>query len=176
MPAYDLAQLETDHPKIWTDMFLRCLAARLLWTAGSIRSFTIRERLGRTKGRPRTQTWVFTMAPFASLQANRKTHSTIASKTLTEHAACAVAGAILPSVGLQFDEVTVNGDRADYWLADAAGVRAGAMEISGLVTSRLKTRYKKKRAQILKNKGANPALVSVTSFGKPLLGYACRVR
>lgn len=105
----------------------------------------------------------------------------IASKTITEYAAIALAMAQSSDFsGLRFREVAQTGDRGDYWVEDSqTGMLVGICECSGTVAEKkLKPRYKEKRRQVRKNATIRMAWVSVSSMeaGRMGLGYYCRVR
>src|SRR5688572_7904445 len=128
-------------------------------------------------GRPKKQSWTISTPLALTATEVANTRNTISDKTITEYAACCVAAVLVWSqLRCQCYEVTVSGDRADYWLRDATGAAAGACEVSGLITKKLKTRYRSKRNQILKNKSASPAYVCVVAFTARGEGYFCRVR
>jgi hypothetical protein len=87
----------------------------------------------------------------------------IQERTVTEWAACGVACAVVALyAGLRIREVTMTGDRFDYWVTD--GEREYGLEVSGTLTQEVEARHRAKREQLLENPYGVDGYVVVVGF------------
>jgi len=176
---YDLANLAHDHPagykrelKTWAD----CLAARVGMAAGGSGTLELRARHTRTTGRATRDSLVVAAAPHSTPSDIARLQHWLPATDISERGALAVAAASVHILkGLRLREVTLKGQRGDFWLEDNAGVAKGLIEMSGTQAGSLCSVYFTKRKQVLGNSTANACFVSVTRFNSRD-SYFCRVR
>jgi hypothetical protein len=177
----DLTRLSGSHPGLYwrrVEDYVECLAVRLRAKAGAIVRWKARARPNNRSGRVPRESWdlIFpsTLSPTdLSLLATSEP-----ANRITEEAAIALAAVGVAEVAaLRIREVTLSGDRGDYWLETVSGVSAGLLEVSGSISTKRKPAaiYRAKRRQVLLNKKSNCAYASISHLGEGL-GYFCRVR
>jgi hypothetical protein len=87
--------------------------------------------------------------------------NTYQDPVLSEHAACGLACILVAErAGLEITEVTMRGDRADYWI----GAREMMLEISGHQNGKLEALLAEKKDQLLKNPFGSDGYVCVVIF------------
>jgi len=164
---YDLNNLAKHHPTIWVTAFVLAFVSRTRAARGGNVAIMASPDGAELRRGKRPEQWQL-LTP-TSLNASEVVQfgKSFNEKTVTEYAAIAVAGAQIATVlGLRFREVTLVGERGDYWLETADGGSAGMCEISGTVTKSLQGVFKEKRKQILKNRLVSRCYVSVTNFAR----------
>jgi hypothetical protein len=158
MDEYDLSNLRHDH-LIGAGIFLPFVISRLRTEADELgTTLTVRLRnltqTGEQQGQLRL-TWLPADLPAQSLG--------VQERTVTEWAACGVACAVVAVyAGLQIREVTMTGDRFDYWVTD--GERDYGLEVSGTLTEEVETRHRAKRDQLLENPYGVDGYIVVVGF------------
>ncbi|MBX3159204.1 MAG: hypothetical protein KF773_24765 [Deltaproteobacteria bacterium] len=176
--TYDLARLETDHPRMYTERWVLALGVRASLVPGASMRLEVSARYRAAKGGRIVETWVLTMPPSVSVaDIDRVRHST-PDKTVTEEAALVVALAqVAEEHDLAFDEVTLAGEHGDYWLKTRDGQPAGLLEVSGTNDSQrsVEALFAEKRTQVLSNRSPRRCYVSVTAF-PGAEGVCCCVR
>ena len=176
VPRYLLGSLAQDHPNVPAELFVLAFAARIGAGAGSETAISVGTRTSSIRGARQRVAWTFVFPN--SLNGVDQFRSGLNDTIVTEFAAIAVAASqAVCALGLRFKEVTLRGERGDYWLEDGSGNASGMCEVSG--TNRRGTTvgamFEEKSKQIKQNKKARPCFVAVTSFPR-LQGAFCRVR
>lgn len=172
---YDLGNLERDHPVLLAEYFLFPFLVRTSASPGSTVNIDVGTRTAGTRGKPHRTTWQLKVPATTDPAKVHKCQASVAAKVVTENAAILVAAAQLASLNLAFEQVTLAGDRGDYWLVDSAGQNAGLCEVSGTTAQSRSSLYQEKRLQVLRNPTASACYVTVTNF-QELEGNFCRVR
>jgi hypothetical protein len=155
---YLLEQIALDHP-IGAAMFIPFAIARLRGdTEATEATVTVKLRdvggIGETVRMLRLS-WSAESVPARS--------PAVQERTVTEWAACGVACAVLSLyTELKVREVTVTGDRFDYWMDD--GEREYGLEVSGTTTEDLEARHRVKVQQLLDNPYGVDGYVVVVGF------------
>lgn len=175
---YDLGRLEVDHPDIYTHHWLLAFASRCGAHGGASVRMTVASRHAKKAGKRTSQEWVLQVPPAIAASDAQRFHMGTAANVVTEYAALVTASAQVARVlQLRCCQVTLVGDCGDYWLSTAGGDPAGLLEVSGTNAdgTSLEGLFREKREQVLGNKDAKLAYVSVTSFPH-LESVFCRVR
>ncbi len=176
-----LAKISTAHPVLHprrVDGYIEALAIRMNRTSPGTSTFHGRARPQKLKGPPQKEKWHLVFPTWLNNLLLQATCKTEPEKRITEEAALAIALATLDHAsGLRVREVTISGDRGDYWIEDQQGQLVGLLEVSGSIarTRRAAAIYRAKRRQVLRNKQAKIAVTCVSHFGDRR-GYYCRVR
>lgn len=176
---YNLDDLPADHPGLYEPevrTWASCIAIRTGVAAGGTAVVGLRLRLGRTHGRATRDAINMVAAAHSTPGANSSLSITLPASQISEKAGLGLAAAsMVVTAGLRIREVTMRGDKGDYWLEDSAGAPRGMCEMSGTTTKTARKLFDTKRAQILKNKVVSECYTGVSRF-TPHDSYFCRVR
>ncbi len=174
--TYDLSSLDTDHPAIWWREAQLAFATRAAHASGDSCDFVLALRTKSTSGEPTKHRWTLRSPKWLTASELTKYKNTAPEQDISEAAAIAIAGAVLASeCHLRMTQVTLRGERGDYWLAKGKGAGKTLCEVSGTGAGALNGLFTKKKKQVLRNKRAAEAYVSVSRF-RSREGRFCRVR
>jgi hypothetical protein len=137
--SYSLDDLPTDHPacyrrelETWAD----CVAARTNIVAGIAADIELRLRSSRPNGRATRDTLTLRAANQSTQSDIAALLTTIPVSQVSERAGLGITAAILSEVmDLEISEITLRGEKGDFWLRDKNGSPRGLCEISGSTTS-----------------------------------------
>jgi hypothetical protein len=155
---YALESIARDHP-IGAAVFIPFAVARLRGeTEASEAALTVRLR-----GIGSADETICVLRLSWSAESVPERPPAVQERTVTEWAACGVACAVVSLyAGLTVREVTVTGDRFDYWVSD--GEQEYGLEVSGTMTEDIETRHSAKVQQLRDNPYGVDGYVVVVGF------------
>lgn len=177
--SYDLDHLTSDHPNLYArevETWASCVAISACVVARATATLEFRTRPGITRGRATRDSLALVAASHSTAASNASLAVTVPASQVSERAGLGVAAAAMAVIaGLRIREVTLRGDKGDFWLEDGLGVPRGMCEMSATTTKSIEEIYRQKRTQILKNSTVPESYTAVTRFN-PNAAYFCRVR
>lgn len=177
--SYDLDHLPSDHPNLYApevQTWASCIAISGGVVARATATLEFRARAGLTRGRATRDSLALVAASHSTVASNASLVATVPASQVSERAGLGVAAAAMAvTAGLRIREVTLRGDKGDFWLEDSSGVPRGMCEMSATTTRPIEDLYRQKRSQILENATVRESYTAVVRF-HPNAAYFCRVR